>query len=197
MARRRKHANRDLPPNLYVRNNGYYCYRDPRTGTEYGVGSVKRIAINQAIEANMAIIEAEAQNRLIDRINGANILSFSDWLDRYQEVINSRGLKEKTLKDYTSRISTFKEYFTDTTLQDITTKNIAEFLNKYTSQGKAASARLLRSTMLDIFREAIAEGHIQTNPVESTRNPRVEVKRERLSLEVFHAIRLASERFSP
>ncbi|WP_201295597.1 phage integrase Arm DNA-binding domain-containing protein, partial [Escherichia coli] len=24
--------------NLYIRNNGYYCYRDPRTGKEFGLG---------------------------------------------------------------------------------------------------------------------------------------------------------------
>lgn len=145
----------------------------------------------------MAIIESESQNRLVDRINGTNILSFSDWLYKYQEALASRELKEKTLKDYTGRISTFREHFNDTPIRDITTKDIAEFLNGYTSQGKAASAKLFRSTLLDIFREAIAEGYIQTNPVESTRNPRVEIKRERLSLEVFRAIRLAAEQFSP
>ncbi|MDN6110451.1 MAG: phage integrase Arm DNA-binding domain-containing protein, partial [Enterobacterales bacterium] len=51
MARNRSHTRRDLPPNLYVRNNGYYCYRDPRTGNEYGLGKIKRDAVNQAIEA--------------------------------------------------------------------------------------------------------------------------------------------------
>lgn len=56
MGRPRNHANRGLPPNLYVRNNGYYCYRDPRTGKEYGVGIDKREAINQAVEANMQLI---------------------------------------------------------------------------------------------------------------------------------------------
>nr|WP_248702886.1 phage integrase Arm DNA-binding domain-containing protein [Escherichia coli] len=25
MGRRRSHERRDLPPNLYIRNNGYYC----------------------------------------------------------------------------------------------------------------------------------------------------------------------------
>ncbi|EGO3758082.1 hypothetical protein IS740_002279 [Escherichia coli] len=38
MGRRRSHERRDLPPNLYIRNNGYYCYRDPRTGKEFGLG---------------------------------------------------------------------------------------------------------------------------------------------------------------
>ena len=54
MARTRNHARRDLPPNLYVRNGGYYCYRDPRTGKEYGLGRDKRLAVTEAIAANMA-----------------------------------------------------------------------------------------------------------------------------------------------
>ncbi|EEQ2761269.1 phage integrase Arm DNA-binding domain-containing protein [Escherichia coli] len=45
MGRRRSHERRDLPPNLYIRNNGYYCYRDPRTGKEFGLGRDRRIAI--------------------------------------------------------------------------------------------------------------------------------------------------------
>ncbi len=55
MARRRSHKNRDLPPNLQPRNGGYFCYRDPRTGKEYGLGRHRQEAITQAIAANMAI----------------------------------------------------------------------------------------------------------------------------------------------
>ncbi|WP_179204761.1 phage integrase Arm DNA-binding domain-containing protein, partial [Salmonella enterica] len=49
MGRRRSHERRDLPPNLYIRNNGYYCYRDLRTGKEFGLGRDRRIAITEAI----------------------------------------------------------------------------------------------------------------------------------------------------
>ncbi|EJS1768083.1 phage integrase Arm DNA-binding domain-containing protein, partial [Escherichia coli] len=52
MGRRRSHERRDLPPNLYIRNNGYYCYRGPRTGKEFGLGRDRRIAITEAIQAN-------------------------------------------------------------------------------------------------------------------------------------------------
>ncbi|MBQ0955938.1 phage integrase Arm DNA-binding domain-containing protein [Serratia symbiotica] len=192
MARKRTHSRRDLPPNLYVRNNGYYCYRDPRNGKEFGLGTNKKEAVNQAIEANITLVESYSQSRLIDRLIGNNATSMLTWLDRYHEIINKRGLREKTLRDYSGRINLLKEYFVGTNLQEITTKDIAKLLNSYTDQGKAASAKLMRSTLLDIFREAIAEGMIQLNPVEATRNPRVEVKRERLSLENFLLIRQAA-----
>ncbi|WP_339050907.1 phage integrase Arm DNA-binding domain-containing protein [Candidatus Hamiltonella endosymbiont of Tuberolachnus salignus] len=81
MARKRKTANRDLPPNLYVRNNGYYCYRDPRTGKEYGLGKEKRMAINEAISANRQICDAPVS--LTDRINEVKALSMTEWMEQF------------------------------------------------------------------------------------------------------------------
>jgi len=49
MARKRDPKFVDLPPNLYARNDGYYSFRDPRTGKEYGLGRDKRYALTQAI----------------------------------------------------------------------------------------------------------------------------------------------------
>ncbi|HDI5117898.1 TPA: integrase, partial [Salmonella enterica subsp. enterica serovar Choleraesuis] len=43
------------------------------------------------------------------------------------------------------------------------------------------------------FREAIVEGRITTNPVESTRAPEIKVARERLQLETYNATRTAAE----
>lgn len=50
----------------------------------------------------------------------------------------------------------------------------------------------LRSLLLDVFREAIVEGIIEKNIVEPTKTPAPEVKRERLSVEQFNAIRLSA-----
>jgi integrase len=42
---------RDLPDNLYERD-GYYSWRNPETGKEYGIGRDKAQAIAQARDAN-------------------------------------------------------------------------------------------------------------------------------------------------
>ncbi|CNI49899.1 phage integrase Arm DNA-binding domain-containing protein [Yersinia mollaretii] len=196
MGRPRNHANRGLPPNLYVRNNGYYCYRDPRTGKEYGVGSDKRGAINQAVEANMQLMAPDTV-KLIDRISGENAMTLHSWLVRYEEIVNARGLKKSTLVNYKSWMGIFKTSFSDSTLSSITTKDIAEFLNAHVNQGKAASAKLMRGALLDLFREAMSEGHINTNPVEATRSPKVEVKRSRLTLESYKKIRESADSLPP
>ncbi|WP_342221640.1 tyrosine-type recombinase/integrase [Candidatus Fukatsuia endosymbiont of Tuberolachnus salignus] len=198
MARKRKPANRDLPPNLYVRNNGYYCYRDPRTGKEYGVGSVKRIAINEAIAMNMQIFDQ--RHSLVDRINvgnTGNTLSVTEWIAQFTEKLHQCGLRPKTIQDYQKRLAPVAHAFPDRILSTLTTKEIAIFLNSYTEQGKNASAKLIRSVLIDMFNEAIAEGHLEANPVEATRNPRVQVRRERLSLEAFLVIREVANQRPP
>lgn len=195
MARTRNRARRDLPPNLYVRNGGYYCYRDPNTGREYGLGRDKRLAITEAIAANMAFFGTEDIKPLAQRLRDENHVSFHTWLTRYDEIVLRRELKEKTMANHRSRMKAFHEALPDKPVGDFTTKDIAEFLNGYVSQGMAASAKLMRGALLDIFREAVADGIIQNNPVEASRNPKVEVKRSRLLLDEYLTIRDASVKF--
>lgn len=85
----------------------------------------------------------------------------------------------------------------DNPIAEITTRQIAMILNDYAAEGKNAMAKLIRSTLSDIFREAIAEGHITVNPVTATRTAKFEVKRTRLMLDEFRAIYRAAEALSP
>ncbi|WP_439710021.1 phage integrase central domain-containing protein, partial [Salmonella enterica] len=80
------------------------------------------------------------------------------------------------------------ERFQDIPLSDITTRDIATILNDYVSEGKSATSKLIRSTLSDIFREAIAEGFIHSNPVTATRAAKSEVKRVRLTTDEFMKI---------
>ncbi|MGG2142279.1 phage integrase Arm DNA-binding domain-containing protein [Symbiopectobacterium sp. RP] len=100
MARRRSHKNRDLPPNLQPRNGGYFCYRDPRTGKEYDLGRHRQEAITQAIAANMAIYGSSKPSSLVDRINGTQATTVSEWTERYLTILEERKLKPKTMSEY-------------------------------------------------------------------------------------------------
>ncbi|ENH2531349.1 phage integrase Arm DNA-binding domain-containing protein, partial [Escherichia coli] len=193
MGRRRSHERRDLPPNLYIRNNGYYCYRDPRTGKEFGLGRDRRIAITEAIQANIELFSGHKHKPLTARINSDNSVTLHSWLDRYEKILASRGIKQKTLINYMSKIKAIRRGLPDAPLEDITTKEIAAMLNGYIDEGKAASAKLIRSTLSDAFREAIAEGHITTNPVAATRAAKSEVRRSRLTADEYLKIYQAAE----
>lgn len=194
MSRLRNHANRSLPPNLYVRNDGYYSYRDPQTRKEYGLGRVKKEAISQAIEANLQFLEGD---RLLDRMRNESVMMLHAWLDKYQIIISNRELREKTLKEYASRIKFIRSGFNNIPIDEVKTKDVAEFLGEYTAAGKGRTAKLMRSMLLDIFREAIANGHIDVNPVDSTKVRRVEIKRSRMSLTDFLTIREVTKTMSP
>ncbi|MEQ0277297.1 phage integrase Arm DNA-binding domain-containing protein [Klebsiella sp. CN_Kp100] len=195
MGRRRSYERRDLPPNLYVRKNGYYSYRDPRSGKEFGLGRDRRVAITEAIQANLEFFKGEERQPLSTRIAGIDSITFHQWLVRYEVIIAGRGLKEKTLRDYASKIRTLREKIDDLPLPQITTRFIASLLNDYADEGKAPMARLLRSTLSDIFREAIVEGHISENPVTATRTAKYTVKRSRLTFDEYQEIRKAADKF--
>ncbi len=92
-----------------------------------------------------------------------------------------------------SKIKAIRRGLPDAPLEDITTKEIAAMLNGYIDEGKAASAKLIRSTLSDAFREAIAEGHITTNPVAATRAAKSEVRRSRLTADEYLKIYQAAE----
>ncbi|EEN5046041.1 tyrosine-type recombinase/integrase [Salmonella enterica] len=188
MGRRRSHERRDLPPNLYIRNNGYYCYRDPRTGKEFGLGRDRRIAVTEAVQANIELFSSAERKSLTSRINNEDAMTMHAWLEKYDSIISVRGLRPKTLADYRSKIRAIKERFQDIPLSDITTRDIATILNDYVSEGKSATSKLIRSTLSDIFREAIAEGFIHSNPVTATRAAKSEVKRVRLTTDEFMKI---------
>ncbi|WP_334467968.1 site-specific integrase [Arsenophonus sp. PmNCSU2021_1] len=183
----RKIKNRDLPPNLYKRN-GYYSYRDPRTRKEYGLGRNKAYAINEAISANQLLLNTEKVKPLTERIDGQGSVYFHEFLDRYEEILKTRGLREKTLIDYKSKLLAIRKGILDAPIENISTKMITDFIHAYIIDGKTSSASIYRITLKDIFNEAYCLGIINNNPVLPTKSPKVKVQRTRLSLDDFNLI---------
>jgi enterobacteria phage integrase len=194
MGRRRSAATRDLPPHLYVRN-GYYAWEDPRNGKVHGLGYDKREAVAQAVEANLAIIGKLHDARLVDRLGGDGESTVDAWCDRYQGVLEKRKLAKTTLDTYRLRLKQFREKHGSSHVSRISTRDIAEFLALWENHSRMAQA--VRSLLLDFFREAIAAGWTERNPVEATRSPRHEVSRARLTLADFQAIYKAAADMPP
>ena len=190
MGRNRNAKNKGLPPNLYLRK-GIYYYRDVRTKKEFSVGSNKSLAITEAIQANLEIYKPK--ETLVNRINSVKKITLHEWLNKYKEKLNHRGLREKTLSDYHSKINLIKVNFINCPIEDITSRDIAKFISNYP---KKSMARLLRSTLSDAFNEAIADGVISLNPVSVTKAPKITVQRARLSLEQFqYALNNTSDKY--
>ncbi|NIG12906.1 tyrosine-type recombinase/integrase [Pantoea sp. Al-1710] len=189
MARRRSTVNRDLPPNLYVRNQGYYSYKDPRSGKEYGLGRDKRSAITQAIEANLELYQDLAQPvKLLDRMNEVKKYTLNNWLESYEKELDRRKLASKTMESYTRFLKTIKERMGAFAIEDIDTKVLADFLAPWRDDGKATMHNRIRNFLKDVFSTAIAHGVLKVNPIEYIKTERVTVVRERLSLDEFKLI---------
>ncbi len=199
MARRPPRYDANLPRNLTFRKRFHiYSWRNPITGQEFSLGKIsRREAVAQAIEVNSYLDQNYIPSSLLDRIKETPQFTVSKWLDRYSVILERRGLKRNTMKVRKNQIATIKEEFGIMALDSITTRQIAGFLEGYIASGKKSMAVGLRGVLSDIFREAIVEGYIEKNPVEPTRAPAPEVKRERLMLDKFWIIRQAAELSSP
>lgn len=194
MGRRRSALTRDLPPNLYVRR-GYYAWTDPRNGKIYSLGKDKRRAINEAIEANLSLLCGLSQARLVDRLDGTHGNTLAAWCDRYETILAERKLSPGTVSTYRQRLRALKEKHGNDLIGNITTRHVADFLAQW--KGFSRMGQAVRSLLLDLFREALAAGWIQKNPVEPTKSPRHEVSRARLTLSDFKAIYQAAANMPP
>ena len=199
MAKRPPRYDANLPRNLTFRKRFHiYSWRNPITGQEFSLGKIsRREAVAQAIEVNSYLDQNYIPCSLLERIKETPLYTVSKWLDRYIVILERRELKPNTMKVRKNQLATIKEEFGSMALDSITTRHIAGFLEGYIASGKKSMAVGLRGVLSDIFREAIVEGYIEKNPVEPTRAPAPDVKRERLTLDSFLTIRLAAEAASP
>lgn len=197
--RPRNRKNISLPPNVYA-NRGAYVWRHPVTGKVFGLGSNKQEAFAQAHEANLSVLNLLEKPRLVHRIAGQPE-TLADWLDEYKAIVDKRYTEDKIAKstrdDRKQKCATIAGKIGETLLKQVTTRTIADFIKAYDDEGKARMAQAMRSLLLDIFREAIAAGWCDRNPVEVTRAERVKTKRERLSLDQFMAIYAKAKEESP
>lgn len=191
----RKKYDANLPKNLtYRRGSKSFAWRNPLTKVEIPLGQIsRREAVAQAIEANNYIEQKFTPVALMEILKGEHEFTLSEWLDRYEVILQRRELAANTYKVRAGHIKTIRMKMGNMVLAKITTRHIAEFLKPWVVEGKKTMAGTLRSVLSDAFREAIVEGHVSANPVEPTRAPKIEVQRQRLALEQFQIIRQAAE----
>lgn len=183
--RARKPVNRPLPKNLRDRD-GYYSYRAP-DGSEYGLGRNRDVAVAEARRANLAL--ASQHSSLVDRIQNRDKNTWRLWLDKYRQLLAGRDLKDNTRRTYKSQMLKARNLWPEETpVKAITTAMIADALDAISSAGKTRTAQAFRSFLKDCFREAVAQGWLERNPVEPTRAVSVKVQRGRLSIDSFQAV---------
>ena len=172
--RPRNRSTRGLPVNLYVQRGDYFVWRDPRTGKVYPLGRDRIYAITQAIEANHHIAEAAGAS-LVDKLTGNDSRTVDAWCVEW-------------LKSHPSaRVQQLRRDLGDRVLSRIKPVDIGEWLCQW--DDKATMRRAMLSTAKAIMSGAIGAGWLETNPAADLKTAMPIVKRSRLTIETFLAIR--------
>ncbi len=84
-------------------------------------------------------------------------------------------------------------------LPAVDARDIAEILDEYKSNGQHRMAQVIRSVLIDVFKEAQHAGYVPPgyNPAKATKQPRNRVKRERMTLDEWNTIYLQAEKHPP
>ena len=190
----RKPNRKGFPPNLYLDKNGYFSYRNPLSGKRKGVGTDKATAFREARAAN-AVLANMQPSSLAVWVTGVEQMTLADWIPKYLDkwiADRDRPLAPHSLnvgKQLLKRIAASE--FAWRNLVDINAQHISAFLTSIVDSGGKTTIVAMRTRLMDLFRVAEATGLIEAgrNPVTPTEARKSKVKRERMSLEQFLAIR--------
>lgn len=184
----------------------YWRYRNPVTGTFHGLGDDPVKAAQIAITAN----ERFAEQRINELIGAARVVSgvsvgpiTSEWVDRYKRILHQRlekgELKKKTVELREAGLSDFRNLAGNKLLADITVRDVVQVLEIKTESGATRMAQVVRSTLIDLFKEAQHAGEVSPgfNPALAARNPRVSIARNRLTFSEWEKIFSAAKKYQP
>lgn len=190
-------------PNLYPLysrkvNKVYWRYKHPVTGKFHALGTNEAEAIAIATEANTRLAEQRTRQILAisDRIATCKgkAITTSTWLDRYQAIqddrLKSGDIRLNTYKQKAKPVSLLRERAGMKLISSVDVRDIAQLLDEYITAGQPRMAQVVRSVLIDVFKEAQHYGEVPPgyNPALATKQPRRKITRQRLSLEEWQKI---------
>lgn len=191
--RRRSHARRNWPDNLYERN-GYFSWKNPLDGREYGIGRDRMEAFEQAKEANLHVANQAQKSRLVHKVSGETERTLASWSEKYAGILAEKKLAPHTRRMYAScdrRL--LAELGANTLIGAVTPLMISDLIDGL-AQSMPHRALQIRGYAREFFRVAKAKGWIVENPVQDLGQIRKTTKRARLSLDVFLRIYTTTKR---
>lgn len=190
-------------PNLYPLysrkvNKVYWRYKHPVTGKFHSLGTNEAEAIAIATEANTRLAEQRTRQILAisDRIatSKGKAITTSTWLDRYQALqddrLKSGDIRLNTYKQKAKPVSLLRERAGMKLISSVDVRDIAQLLDEYIAAGQPRMAQVVRSVLIDVFKEAQHYGEVPPgyNPALATKQPKRKITRQRLSLEEWQKI---------
>ncbi len=180
MSARRSRRKLDWPRGLYEPRTGYYVWRHP-DGRTLPIGRVPlAVARNEALAANQHVVDTKPG--LVERLTGG-----THTMAEVLEKMPPARAKETAgaYRGYDKRI---REALGTKACSQLTVADCANLIEGVKAEGKMHAARYLRSRLIMVCRRAQQLGWAEMNPAEVTGPVEAEVKRQRLTLEMFQAI---------
>jgi integrase len=199
----RPRKNQVVVPNLYPLysrkvNKVYWRYKHPVTGKFHALGDNEQEAIAIATEANARIAEQRTRQILAvsDRIATCKgkAITANTWLDRYGSIQDERmqngDIRPNTHKQKAKPIALLRARVGMKAISAVDVRDIAQILDDYIADGQARMAQVIRSVLIDVFKEAQHAGEVPPgyNPALATKQPRRKITRQRLNLEEWNKI---------
>ena len=190
-------------PNLYPLfsrkvNKVYWRYKHPVTGKFHSLGTDEAEAVAIAIEANSRLAEQRSRQILavsdIIATSKGKAITASTWLDRYWKIqderLDSGDIKLNTYKQKKKPVSLMRERVGMKLISSVDVRDIALILDESISEGQPRMAQVIRSVLIDVFKEAQHAGEVPPgfNPALATKQPRRKIVRQRLSLDEWQQI---------
>ncbi len=200
-ARPRQAKRRNWPANLNQNGAGYFYFRHPITKKDTGLGRDQAKAFEIARAANAEIARQKPYMSMVERIIRPAGKTLREWAPEYETIYQAeRNPTESTMRTVKAGVrAVLRAPFADKVMSTVTTSEIAAHVKEVTNgrddkPGSANMAKLVRKTLMDMFQEAVAAGHIEAgkNPVTVTRTPKIIVERSRLTLEQFRVLHKAA-----
>lgn len=190
-------------PNLYPlfsrkTKKVYWRYKHPVTGKFHSLGTDEIEATAIAIEANKRLAEQNTRQilALSDKIatSKGKAITAITWLDRYWKIQDERlatgDIKKNTYKQKAKPVALLKERVGMKLISAVDVRDIAQILDEYISEGQPRMAQVIRSVLIDVFKEAQHAGEVPPghNPALATKQPRRRITRQRLNLDEWQKI---------
>lgn len=190
-------------PNLYPLysrkvNKVYWRYKHPITGKFHALGTDEAEAIAIATEANTRLAEQRSRQimAISDKIatSKGKAITTNTWLDRYWKIqgerLDSGDIKLNTYKQKAKPVALLRERVGMKLISAVNVRDIAEILEAYISDGQPRMAQVIRSVLIDVFKEAQHYGEVPPgyNPALATKQPRRRITRQRLNMEEWQKI---------
>jgi integrase len=190
-------------PNLYPLysrkvNKIYWRYKHPVTGKFHSLGTDEAEATAIAIEANARLAEQRTRQILAisDKIatSKGKTITTNTWLDRYWKIQGERlengDIRPNTHKQKAKPVALLRESVGMKLISAVDVRDIAQILESYVAEGQPRMAQVIRSVLIDVFKEAQHYGEVPPgyNPALATKQPRRRIARQRLNLDEWQKI---------